>query len=129
MARTDLTEKQWQALEPHLPANPRRGHGYVCHRRVINGILWRLKTGAPWRDVPERYGSWQTCWDRFTRWERDGTWRRILNALQAHADAKGDIDWDGAALDSSHIKAHRSATGARKRPAEDEKRGAWQTSG
>lgn len=123
MARTDLTEKQWQALEPHLPRNPRRGHDYREHRQVVNGILWRLKTGAPWRDVPERYGPWQTCWDRFATWERDGTWKRILQALQAHADARGEIDWAGAALDSSHVKAHRSATVARKRPAAGEKRG------
>ncbi len=123
MARTDLSEKQWRALETHLPANPKCGHVYVEHRRVINGVVWRLKTGAPWRDVPERYGPWQTCWDRFTRWERDGTWVRLLQTLQAHADAEGDIDWDGAALDSSHIKAHRSATGARHQSAEGEKRG------
>ena len=123
MARTDLTEKQWQALKPHLPANPKRGHAYGEHRKVINGIVWRLKAGAPWRDIPERYGPWQTCWDRFTRWERDGTWQHILQALQAHADAAGDIDWDSAALDSSHIKAHRSASGARKRAAKNEKRG------
>ncbi len=124
MARTDLTEKQWQVLEPHLPDNPKRGHTYCEHRKVINGIVWRLKTGAPWRDIPERYGPWQTCWDRFTRWERSGDWQRILQMLQAHADAAGDIDWDGAALDSSHIKAHRSATGARKQAAIGEKRGA-----
>jgi transposase len=124
MARTDLTDKQWQVLKPHLPANPSRGHDYRDHRQVINGILWHLKTGAPWRDVPERYGPWQTCWDRFTRWERDGTWQYILHTLQAHADATGDVDWDGAALDSSHIKAHRSAAGARKQPAEGEKGGA-----
>lgn len=122
MARTDLNEKQWQALKQHLPAHPNRGHDYRNHRQVINGMLWRLKTGAPWRDVPERYGPWQTLWDRFTRWERDGTWRRILQALQAQADEAGDIDWNGAALDSSHVKAHRSATGARKKPARDEKR-------
>ncbi len=56
MARTDLTEKQWRVFEPHLPANPKRGHVYVEHCRVINGVVWRLKTGAPWRDIPERYG-------------------------------------------------------------------------
>lgn len=122
MARTDLSEKQWQVLKQHLPAHPRRGHNYRNHRQVINGILWHLKTGAPWRDVPERYGPWQTLWDRFTRWERDGTWRRILQALQAQADEAGDIDWDGAALDSSYVKAHRSATGARKQAAQVEKR-------
>lgn len=87
------------------------------------GILWRLKTGAPWRDVPERYGPWQTCWDRFTRWERDGSWKRVLQVLQAQADAAGDIDWAETALDSAYASAHRSATGARKEAARAEKRG------
>lgn len=123
MSRTDLTEKQWRALAPHLPADPQRGHAFVDHRTVLNGILWRLKTGAPWRDVPARYGPWQTCYDRYVRWSRNGTWRRILKQLQAQADAAGEIDWDGAALDATHIKAHRSAAGARKSPARAEKRG------
>jgi transposase len=123
MNRTDLSERQWRQLAPHLPPNPHRGHTYVEHRRVLNGILWRLKTGAPWRDVPERYGPWQTCYDRFVRWSRDGTWQRILGILQVQADASGHIDWDGAALDSTHVKAHRSATGARKAAAKAEKRG------
>ena len=82
MGRTDLTEQQWRRLEPLLPANPKRGHAFVDHRRVINGIIWRLRTGAPWRDVPERYGPWSTCYDRFTRWSRNGTWAAILAALQ-----------------------------------------------
>jgi transposase len=123
MSRTDLSEKQWRQLKSHLPGDPHRGHAYVAHRRVLNGILWRLKTGAPWRDVPARYGPWQTCYDRFVRWSRDGTWQRILHLLQAKADASGQIDWDGAALDATHIKAHRSATGARKKAAQAEKRG------
>lgn len=124
MSRTDLSERQWRQLEPHLPRNPQHGHAYVDHRRVLNGILWRLKTGAPWRDVPARYGAWQTCYDRFVRWSRSGTWARILTLLQAKADASGQIDWEGAALDSAHVKAHRSATGARKAAAQAEKRGA-----
>lgn len=123
MSRTDLSERQWRQLQPHLPSNPHRGHTYVEHRRVLNGIIWRLKTGAPWRDIPERYGPWQTCYDRFVRWSRNGTWKQILSLLQAQADANGQIDWNGAALDSTHIKAHRSAYGARKTAAKAEKRG------
>lgn len=123
MSRTDLTEKQWQQLEPHLPSNPHHGHAYVEHRHVINGILWRLKTGAPWRDVPARYGPWQTCYDRFVRWSRDGTWKRLLKIMQAAADEAGLIDWNGAALDATHVKAHRSASGARKKLPATEKRG------
>jgi transposase len=122
MSRTDLSERQWRQLEPPLPSDLHRGHAYGDHGRVLNGILWRLKTGAPWRDMPARYGPWQTCYDRFVRWSRNGTWQRVLQLLQAKADASGQIDWDGAALDSTHIKAHRSATGARKTAAKAEKR-------
>jgi transposase len=67
MIRTDLTEKQWLQLAPHLPPSPQHGHAYVEHRHVISGILWRLRTGARWRDIPQRYGPWQTCYDRFVR--------------------------------------------------------------
>jgi transposase len=111
--RTDLTPRQWQVLEPLLPPAPHRGHAWADHRRVINGIVWHLRTGATWRDIPPRYGPWQTCCDRFVRLRRDGTWLCLLHALQADADARGDIDRDGAALDATHVKAHRSANGAR----------------
>ena len=123
MARNDLTEAQWRALAPHLSRNPKRGQAWSDHRRVIDGILWRLRTGAGWRDIPARYGPYQTCYDRFVRWGRDGTWLRILQALQADADVRSDLDWDGAALDATHIKAHRASAGARKLPVRAEKRG------
>ncbi|UBV42490.1 IS5 family transposase [Deinococcus taeanensis] len=129
MSRTDLTEQQWAILAPLLPQNPERGHADKDHRPVLNGIIWREKTGAPWRDIPERYGPWQRCHDRFTRWSRSGVWAEILAALQLKADAEGKIDWEGAALDSTHVKAHRSAVGARKQPAKLEKRGPSTTSG
>jgi transposase len=129
MSRTDLTLDQWATLKPLLPENPKHGHAYKPHQPVINGILWRLGTGAPWRDVPERYGPWETCWDRLTRWSRDGTWTGILAALQATQDAQGNIDWDRASLDSTRCNAHRSAVGARKQPAKREKRGRLSTSG
>lgn len=77
------TEPQWNAFQPHLPANPRRGHPYADHRQVLNGILWRIKVGAPWRDIPDRYGLWRTCHDRLARWERDGTWLRLLTSATA----------------------------------------------
>jgi len=100
MARNDLTEPQWRALAPHLPSDPTRGQPWSDHRKVINGILWRLRTGAGWREVPARYGPYQTCYDRFVRWGRDGTWQRILQALQAEADARGPSE-ERAAADCS----------------------------
>src|ERR671933_1642446 len=87
--RGELTDAAWARLRPLLPANGGRGGQWRDHRQVINGILWRLRVGAPWRDVPGRYGPWQTCYDRFVRWRRDGTWGRLLALAQAAADAAG----------------------------------------
>ena len=83
-------------------------------RQLINGIRWRIRTGAPWRDVPERYGRWETVYGLFHRWQRDGTWARILAELQARADAKGLITWE-VSVDSTVARAHQHAAGARKK--------------
>ena len=114
MARGDLTDAQWERLEKELPGNDRPGHPWSDHRKVINGILWVLRTGAPWRDLPERYGPWQTCYDRFVRWRKDGTWERILQSVQADADERSGVVWEGCVVDSSIVKAHPHAAGARK---------------
>ncbi|WBP91223.1 transposase [Kitasatospora cathayae] len=91
------------------------GHPPVWTRRqLIDGIRWRTRTGAPWRDIPERYGPWDRCYDLFRRWQRNGTWQRILEQLQADADAKGLITWD-VSVDSTVARAHQHAAGARKR--------------
>jgi transposase len=82
-------------------------------RRVINGILWRMRTGAPWRDVPERYGPWKTCYERYRRWAQDGTWAQVKLQVIARAEANGEIDWD-AQVDSTVVRAHQHAAGARK---------------
>ena len=92
MGRGDLTNQQWARLEPLLPKGIKSGRPPKwSKRRLIDGIRWRTRTGAPWRDVPARYGPWQTVYGLFRRWQRDGTWRRILTALQAEADARGLI--------------------------------------
>lgn len=96
---------------------------------MLNGIIWREKTGAPWRDIPERYGPWQSRHDHFVRWSRSGVWAAMLAALQLKANAEGKIDWDDAALDSTHVKAHRSTAGARKQSAKLKRRGRSKTSG
>lgn len=104
-------------------AQSHHSHVYVEHRHVISAILWRLRTGAPWRDTPPRYGPWQTCYGRFFRWSRNGTWQRLLELMQAAADEAGLIDQDGTALDATHVIAHRSAAGTRKKISSAEKRG------
>ena len=118
MARGDLTDAEWARLEPLLPPQKdphRRGGQYRNHRQVINGILWVLRTGAPWRDLPERYGPWSTCQGRFRDWTKKGIWERALQRLQAQEDAAGKIDWSQSAIDGTYIKAHPHAAGARKR--------------
>ncbi|WBP84617.1 IS5 family transposase [Kitasatospora cathayae] len=115
MWRGDLTSGQWERLEPLLPMGKKPGRPPVWTRRqLIDGIRWRTRTGAPWRDIPERYGPWDRCYDLFRRWQRNGTWQRILEQLQADADAKGLITWD-VSVDSTVARAHQHAAGARKR--------------
>ncbi|APS17541.1 transposase [Streptomyces sp. Tue 6075] len=82
---------------------------------MVNGVLWRLRTGAPWRDLPERYGPWQTVYERFARWEVDGTWAKLLEHVQVHDDARGGrVEWI-VAVDSTINRARQHAAGARKR--------------
>lgn len=110
----DLTDEEWALLEPLLPTmKPRRGGRWRDHRQVINGILWRTDNGAKWHEVPDRYGPYKTVFHRFAQWEADGTWARILQRLQARADEMGDLDWSAQA-DSTVVRAHQSAAGARK---------------
>jgi transposase len=123
--RGELTEAAWVQLEPLLPAGDGRGRRWRDHRQVINGILWRLRTGSPWRDVPERYGPWQTCYERYKRWDEDGTWARLLEHMQVKDDSFGVLDLDMVAIDSSIARAHHHAAGARKKgePSGDDRAG------
>lgn len=123
VGRGELTDAAWEQIAPLLPGNGRRGGQWQEHRRVINGILWKLRTGAPWRDLPERYGSWQTCHSRFVRWQADGTWDRLLAHVQTKSDAVGEVVWE-VSIDSTVIRSHQHASGARRQPSQaDEKRG------
>lgn len=81
---------------------------------MINGILWQLRTGAPWRDMPERYGPWKTAHERLRRWTADGTWDRVLEQVVVKDDAVGDVEWVFS-VDSSSVRAHQHAAGARKK--------------
>ena len=113
--RADLGDAQWAVLEPLLPRGKKPGRPpRWTKRQLIDGIRWRTRTGAPWRDVPPGYGPWQTVYGLFRRWQRNGTWRAILTALQGRADAAGLITWD-VSVDSTTARAHQHAAGARKR--------------
>jgi transposase len=112
----ELTDPQWKALEPLLPPNgPKRGRPWRDHRTILNAILYILRTGAPWRYLPREYGPWQTAFGRFRRWVRDGTWDRLVEALQIRLDRAGQIDWDLWCVDGSNVRAHRDAAGGGKK--------------
>ncbi|WP_312879816.1 IS5 family transposase [Actinomadura luteofluorescens] len=114
MRRHELTDAAWRRIEPLLPAQPARGGRWADHRTVLNGILWKLATGAPWRDLPERYGNWKTVYERYRRWAADGTFDAILTHVQVHDDSVGRIDWT-VSFDSTIVRAHQHAAGARKK--------------
>ena len=127
VGRGELTDTAWAQIQPLLPAGGKPGGRWRDHRTVVNGILWKLRTGAPWRDLPERYGPWQTCSDRFVRWRRDGTWDRLLAHVQTKSDAVGELEWI-VSVDATSVRAHQHAAGARHRPARgDVKRGSSMT--
>lgn len=110
--RHELSDAEWALIRPLLP-RPVLGRPRLDDRMVLNGIVWKFRTGVPWRDVPERYGPWTSLHTRFRRWAADGTFDRMLRAAQARADAAGDIDWL-VSVDSTIVRAHQHAAGARK---------------
>ena len=119
MYRFDLTDAQWERIEPFFPERYHHGgagHPWKDHRPLVNGILWHLHTGAPWPDTPQRYGPWQTVYDRFNRWRKDGTWAEILDTLLRRLDRRGLIRRDLWCVDTTINRAGASAAGAKKHP-------------
>jgi transposase len=116
MARYELEDAQWDLIKGLFPKQ-RRGGKWNDHRTTLNGMLWVLRSGAPWRDMPERYGKWKSVHDRLGRWRKDGMFDRILKALQIRLDKQGKIDWDLWLVDGSNVRASRVAAGARKKGA------------
>lgn len=107
-----LTDKQWELLELLLPKSEGHvGRNFANNRLVVEGMLYRLRTRLPWRDLPEHFGPWQTVWKRHGRYAADGTWDRVLTALVASADTTGDLDWV-VSVDSTIVRAHQHAAGA-----------------
>ena len=117
MSRSELTDEQFALIEPLLP--PERpckpGRPFHSHRKILSGMFWIQRTGAPWRDLPSEYGNWSTVYERFRQWCRDGLFQKILDALESQARKAEKIDFDFAAVDGSTIRAHKSAAGARKK--------------
>jgi transposase len=106
--RYDLTDFEWSIIEPLLPKD-RRGRKPRNNRRVLNGIFWVLRTGAPWRDLPERYGPYTSAYNRFNRWRKAGIWDRLMDAIVKAHDGKVQM------IDSSIVRVHQHASGVKKR--------------
>jgi transposase len=116
MKRGDLTDTQWEQLQPLLPPQkPKTGRPASDHRCIVNGILWLLRTGAPWRDVPERYGPWRTVASRFYRWRQAGIWQHLFETVQQQADAAEQMGWAIHYVDGTIVRAHQHAAGSPKR--------------
>ena len=116
MKRHELTDEQWALIEPLVPpSRARTGRPPRDRRTLLNGIFWILHTGAPWRDLPERFGPWQTVYHHFAKWRREGIFAAIIEALQITLDQDGLIDWDLWCIDGANVRAARAAAGAGKK--------------
>ena len=113
MARKILTDEQWNRIRPLLPPQRRKtGRPAKDHRAMVEAILWIDRTGAPWRDLPEEFGPWQSIATRFYRWVEAGIWDHALTKLQRQADAEGDLDWNLHHIDGTSARAHQHAAHA-----------------
>lgn len=116
MKRHELSDREWGLLAPFFPPRRRRRGGqWRDDRTMLNGIFWRLRTGAPWRDLPERYGPWQTVYHRFNALRRSGLLDRILGRLQLELNEAGLIDPELFCIDGTNVRASRAAAGAAKK--------------
>ena len=122
----DLTDEQWQTLDPLIPRPKKRrdgrGRPWKSRRSVLNGVLWVLRTGAPWADLPDRYPSYQTCHRRFQQWVRFGVMTRIMTALAHELSIRGAIDVSEAFIDASFAPAKKGGARSEKRNAAREQR-------
>jgi transposase len=107
MRETELADEQWQRLKPLLPPPKRHGRPRADDRKTLNGILYVLRTGCRWTDVPREYGSPTTCWRRLRAWEEDGTWERVWRGLLALLDEQNKLEWTIAFLDGSFVPAKK----------------------
>jgi transposase len=109
MTRGDLSDAEWELVEPYLPLGER---GPIPDlRRHFNAVMWRFRTGSPWRDVPERYGPWSSVYDRFRTWALAGTFQALMEGMIAEAAARGQADLDLVSVDSTVERAHHHAAG------------------
>jgi len=132
MRRYELTDEAWLRLEPLMPLTTRPGGQWRDHRVTLNGMFWVLNSGAPWRDLPRRYGYWKTVYGRYRRWTHEGLFDRVLSTLHLQLDELGGIDWSQFDIDGTNIRANHGAIGASKKkrfPQEPENHGLGRSRG
>jgi transposase len=106
MSRDVVSDEAWAVIGPLFPAGKTGGRPPVDRRTVVEGTAWRFRTGAPWRDMPDRFGNWNTIYKNFNRWSDAGVWARVLETVQALAHQAGDLDWV-ASIDSTIVRVHQ----------------------
>jgi transposase len=116
MKRHEVSEEEWAILDPLIPqSKAKTGRPSRDRRQMLNGVLWILSTGSGWRDLPERFGPWETVYGYFSTWRAEGVFDAILSALHLRLDQEGKIDWDLWCIDGSSIRGTRAAAGASKK--------------
>ena len=125
MQQLFLSEEQWRRIEPLLPKLRSNGRPWRDNRAVLEGILWVLKTGARWRDLPKEYPSASTCWRRLRLWEERGVWLKIWRAFLRQLDQRGRLDWRETFLDGSFASAKKGAAASAKPNVAKARSGWW----
>jgi transposase len=115
MARLLLTDEEWDCISDLFGEPAPTGRPPVDRRKVVNGVLWIVRTGAPWRDLPKEFGKWKTVWRLFDQWNEDGTWDEVLHRLQADHHEAGEIDGELWCIDGTVVRAARCSTGGGKK--------------
>ena len=115
MTRHRLTDEQWNCIADIFPPPAKTGRPPADRRMIVDGILWIMRTGSPWRDLPEEYGPWGTVWDLFDKWNNDGTLDEILSRLRAMHIDSGEIDEELWCIDGTVVRAARCAAGGGKK--------------
>jgi len=104
--RQEISDESWAVLAPLFPMWKGVGRPILDMRRTLEGIAWRFRTGAPWRDIPERFGNWNSIYCRFSDWSKDGTWSTVLATVQGASHRSGELDWT-VSVDSTITRVHQ----------------------
>ena len=106
MPRVEISDEAWAVIGPLFPTAKATGRPPVGRRTVVEATAWRFRTGSPWREVPERFGNWNTIYKNFNRWAEQGVWARVLEKVQSFAHQRGELDW-AASIDSTIVRVHQ----------------------